>query len=328
MPTQAPPTPAKPSQTTAEKWTMADLQALYDLPFFDLMVQAQQVHRENFDPHQVQHSTLLSIKTGKCPEDCSYCPQSAHFNTGLETEPLMPMDEVMTAAKAAKAQGATRFCMGAAWRGPNQGQLEQVKDMVAGVKAMGLETCVTLGLLEDGQAEQLKEAGLDYYNHNLDTSEEFYKEIITTRTYDDRLTTLNKVRDAGINVCCGGILGLGESDTDRLEMVHTLANLAEPPESVPLNLLMPIEGTPLADNQKVDPFEFIRLVAVARISMPKSMVRLSAGRETMDDTWQAWCFFAGANSIFYGDTLLTADNPQPEMDKALMDRLNITSMPA
>jgi biotin synthase len=306
----------------------AQLQQWFDLPFFDLVNKAHQTHKKHFNPQQVQLSTLLSIKTGACPEDCSYCPQSAHYTTDAPKEQLMAINEVVDAAKQAKATGATRFCMGAAWRSPNKQNLETVKGMIQGVKALGMETCVTLGMLDDEQAQQLKAAGLDYYNHNLDTSEDYYGDIITTRTYGDRLNTLAAVRDAGINVCCGGIVGMGETTHDRLELLATLASLPTPPESVPLNMLIPIPGTPLAGTEPVDPFEFVRLVAVARLAMPTSAVRLSAGREDMDDTMQAWCFFAGANSIFYGDTLLTAENPIPVKDKQLFERLNIEPTPA
>lgn len=327
MTSLASPLPIAPESSvessTAARLTMETLRTWYELPFFELMTRAHAVHREHFDPQRIQLSTLLSIKTGKCPEDCSYCPQSAHYNTELKTEPLMPLDEVLTAAEKAKATGATRFCMGAAWRSPNEADLSQVTEMIRGVKALGLETCVTLGMLDGHQAETLKAAGLDYYNHNLDTSEAYYSEIIGTRTYADRLNTLANVRDAGINVCCGGIVGMGETLDDRLQMLLTLAQLPTPPESVPLNVLIPVEGTPLAKAAPVEPFEFIRLVAVARLAMPSSRVRLSAGREAMDDTAQAWCFFAGANSIFYGDMLLTTDNPLPERDQALLAKLNM-----
>lgn len=324
----AQPSPQTQATETVNPAIRAQLQQWFDLPFFDLVNKAHQTHKEHFNPQQVQLSTLLSIKTGACPEDCSYCPQSAHYTTDGPKEQLMAINEVVDAAKQAKATGATRFCMGAAWRSPNKQNLETVKGMIQGVKALGMETCVTLGMLDDEQAQQLKAAGLDYYNHNLDTSEDYYGDIITTRTYGDRLNTLAAVRDAGINVCCGGIVGMGETTHDRLELLATLASLPTPPESVPLNLLIPITGTPLAGAEPVDPFEFVRLVAVARLAMPTSAVRLSAGREDMDDTMQAWCFFAGANSIFYGDTLLTAENPVPVKDKQLFDRLNIEPTPA
>lgn len=322
------PSPQAQTTKTVNPAIRAQLQQWFDLPFFDLVNKAHQTHKEHFNPQQVQLSTLLSIKTGACPEDCSYCPQSAHYATDAPKEQLMAINEVVDAAKQAKATGATRFCMGAAWRSPSQKNLETVKGMIQGVKALGMETCVTLGMLDDQQAQELKAAGLDYYNHNLDTSEDYYGDIITTRTYGDRLNTLAAVRDAGINVCCGGIVGMGETTHDRLELLATLASLPTPPESVPLNMLIPIPGTPLAGAEPVDPFEFVRLVAVARLAMPTSAVRLSAGREDMDDTMQAWCFFAGANSIFYGDTLLTAENPIPVKDKQLFDRLNIEPTPA
>lgn len=312
--------------TTQRELSLATLKAWYDLPFFELLSRAHSVHTQYFNSQEVQLSTLLSIKTGKCPEDCKYCPQSAHYDTDVDKEALMAVDEVVSAAKKAKAAGATRFCMGAAWRSPTQGQLDQVATMVGEVKALGLETCVTLGMLDDHQASTLKDAGLDYYNHNLDTSEEYYGEIITTRTYEDRLNTLQSVRDAGINVCCGGIVGLGETVDDRLAMLLTLANLHTPPESVPINQLIPIPGTPLAENATVDEFDFVRIIAVARLAMPTSMIRLSAGRENMTDSLQAWCFFAGANSIFYGETLLTADNPIPKADNDLFQRLNLVGM--
>ena len=304
-------------------WNAAAVLALFELPFNDLLFRAQQAHREHFDANAVQLSTLLSIKTGGCPEDCKYCPQSAHYETGVDGDALMKLDEVIEAAQAAKANGATRFCMGAAWRSPKPRHLTQVARMVEGVKALGLETCVTLGMLAPGQAEELKDAGLDYYNHNLDTSPEFYGEIITTRVYEDRLETLDRVRDAGIKVCCGGIVGMGESRADRAGLIAQLASLSPPPESVPINELVRVAGTPLADQPQLDPFEFVRTIAVARITMPSSMVRLSAGREQMDDAIQALCFMAGANSIFYGDRLLTTTNPQAERDRALLGRLGI-----
>lgn len=311
------------SRTKQEKWTTKQVQALFELPFMDLLYQAQQVHREHHDPHKVQLSSLLSIKTGGCPEDCKYCPQSARYNTDVERERLLAIQEVVKSAQAAKDNGASRFCMGAAWRGPKEHQLEDVMEMIRQVKAMGLETCVTLGMLKDGQAEKLKEAGLDYYNHNLDTSPEFYGEIITTRTYQDRLDTLERVRNAGIKVCCGGIVGLGESRAQRAGLLSQLANLNPPPESVPINQLVKVAGTPLAETEDLDEFEFIRTIAVARIIMPKSNVRLSAGREQMSDGTQALCFLAGANSIFYGEELLTTANPRVEADKNLMARLDL-----
>ncbi|MFT5116461.1 MAG: biotin synthase [Parasphingorhabdus sp.] len=304
-------------------WSLESAQSLYDLPFPELMYQAQTVHRENFNPAEVQLSTLLNIKSGACPEDCNYCPQSARFKTGLKVEPLMALEDVLQAARKAQENGAQRFCMGAAWRSPKQKDLEKVKAMISGVKEMGLETCVTLGMLEPDQADQLKDAGLDYYNHNIDTSEDYYKEIITTRTFQDRLDTLQTVRQAGISVCAGGILGMGESDQDRLEMLVTLANLAPAPESVPINKLIAIGGTPLADSVEVDELDFVRVIAVARIMMPASRLRLSAGRDSMDDSTQALCFLAGANSIFYGEQLLTTDNADVEHDRRLFTRLGM-----
>jgi biotin synthase len=289
----------------------------------DLLFQAQQVHREHFDASEVQLSTLLSIKTGGCPEDCGYCPQSAHFDTGVEASKLMPLHEVVVAAQAAQAQGATRFCMGAAWRSPKARDMERVTEMVREVKALGLETCMTLGMLDAEQARSLDAAGLDYYNHNLDSAPEFYGSIISTRTYQDRLDTLAHVRQAGIKVCSGGIVGMGETRAQRAGLIATLANLDPCPESVPINHLVQIAGTPLDGTAPLDPFEFVRTVAVARITMPTTMVRLSAGREQMDDALQALCFAAGANSIFYGDRLLTAVNPQAERDRALFDRLGL-----
>nr|WP_317617868.1 biotin synthase BioB [Pandoraea pnomenusa] len=304
-------------------WTVDAIEALFALPFNDLIFRAQQVHREHFDANAVQLSTLLSIKTGGCPEDCSYCPQSARYDTGVLAEKLMPVDEVVAAAKRAKEAGATRFCMGAAWRSPKPHQVDAVGEIVREVKALGLETCVTLGMLRDGQAEQLRDAGLDYYNHNLDTSPEFYGQIITTRTYQDRLDTLARVRDAGLKVCCGGIVGLGETQRERAGLIAQLANMSPYPESVPINNLMKIEGTPLEHNESVDPFDFVRMIAVARITMPRAMVRLSAGREMMDDALQSLCFLAGANSMFYGEKLLVTQNPQAEHDRALLARLGM-----
>lgn len=304
-------------------WALEEIQALFALPFNDLMFQAHQVHRENFQVNQVQISTLLSIKTGACPEDCSYCSQSARYDTDLERERLLPLDEVMRNAQKAKEGGSTRFCMGAAWRNPTDKNLEHVIDMVKGVRSLGMETCVTLGMLTKMQADRLKDAGLDYYNHNLDTSPEFYGNVITTRSYQDRLDTLDYVRDAGINVCSGGILGLGETERDRARLLQQLANLKVHPESVPINDLVQIEGTPLAGSEKVASLDFIRTIAVARIMMPKTYVRLSAGRSEMSDETQAWCFFAGANSIFYGDKLLTTENPEENEDMALFERLGI-----
>ena len=305
------------------RWTVAAVEALYDLPFMDLLFRAQQVHRENFDPNEVQLSTLLSIKTGGCAEDCGYCPQSSHFDTGLEASKIMPLDEVLDAARAAKEQGATRFCMGAAWRSPKERDMERVAAMIEGVRGLGLETCMTLGMLDGDQARQLKDAGLDYYNHNLDTSPDHYGSIISTRTYQDRLDTLDNVRQAGINVCCGGIVGMGETRTQRAALIAQLANLDPYPESVPINNLVAVPGTPLADAEPIDPFEFVRTIAVARITMPTTMVRLSAGREQMDDALQALCFAAGANSIFYGDRLLTTTNPQAQRDRRLFERLGL-----
>ncbi len=309
-------------------WTRAEIEALFALPFSELLFRAQTLHRKYFDAREVQVSTLLSIKTGGCPEDCAYCPQSAHFETGVKAEKLMAVDAVLKEAQAAKDGGATRFCMGAAWRSPKDRDLDKVCAMVEGVKAMGMETCVTLGMLNAAQAERLKESGLDYYNHNLDTSPEFYGEIITTRTYQDRLDTLSHVREAGISVCCGGIVGMGEDLNDRAGMIETLANLPQHPESVPINMLVQVEGTPLSEGQTLSPLDFVRTIAVARIVMPASMVRLSAGREEMSDETQALCFLAGANSIFYGPQLLTTANPARDRDRHLMDRLGLVPMPA
>ncbi len=311
-----------PMQAEA-RWRVADVEALFAQPFMDLLFRAQQVHREHFDANEVQLSTLLSIKTGGCAEDCGYCPQSAHFDTGVEASKLMPLQEVVEAAQAAKAQGATRFCMGAAWRSPKDRDMEKVTDMVREVRALGLETCMTLGMLEAEQARALKDAGLDYYNHNLDSAPEFYGSIISTRTYQDRLDTLAHVRNAGIHVCCGGIVGMGESRAQRAGLIAQLANLEPYPESVPINNLVQVAGTPLAGTEPLDPFEFVRTIAVARITMPTTMVRLSAGREQMDEALQALCFAAGANSIFYGDKLLTTSNPQAERDRALFERLGL-----
>ncbi|MEO6280007.1 biotin synthase BioB [Roseateles sp.] len=307
----------------AKPWTVNEIAALFELPFNDLLFRAQTVHREHFDANAVQLSTLLSIKTGGCEEDCAYCPQSAHFDTGLKAEKLIPLQEVMEAARAAKLNGATRFCMGAAWRSPKPRHLEVIGEMIAEVKALGLETCLTAGMLEDGQAEQLKSAGLDYYNHNLDTAPEFYGQIITTRTYQDRLDTLERVRQQGLKVCSGGIVGMGETRRQRAGLIAQLANLDPYPESVPINNLVQVEGTPLAGVAPLDPLEFIRTIAVARITMPRAMVRLSAGREEMPESMQALCFLAGANSMFYGDKLLTTSNPQAEKDRALLERLGM-----
>ena len=306
-------------------WLLEEVETLFAMPFNDLVYQAQSIHRQYFDPNEIQVSSLLSIKTGSCSEDCAYCPQSARYDTDLNPEALMPVDEVMLAAKKAKAQGASRFCMGAAWRQPKDKDIERVVEMVQGVKALGMETCVTLGMLTDKQTRRLKEGGLDYYNHNLDTSEEYYSEIITTRTYQDRLGTLERVREAGINVCCGGIVGMGESDIDRAKLLLNLANLPKHPESVPINMLVQVEGTPLMGEQALDPIVFIRTIAVARILMPHSRVRLSAGRGEMSDEMQALCFLAGANSIFYGEKLLTTDNPMTSSDKDLFNRLGVHS---
>lgn len=309
--------------TDSRRWDVRRIEALLDLPFSDLIHRAQLVHRQYHDPNGVQLSTLISVKTGGCPEDCGYCPQAARYHTNVENQDMLSIEEVVAAAAAAKAQGATRFCMGAAWRGPRQRDMKSVVEMVRAVKALGLEACTTLGMLKPGQAEQLQEAGLDYYNHNLDTSPEFYGEIITTRDYEDRLDTLQKVRHAGINVCCGGIVGMGESRRARAGLIAQLANLDPYPESVPINHLVQVEGTPLHGAEALDPLEFVRTVAAARITMPKTMVRLSAGRREMSDAVQALCFLAGANSIFYGDKLLTTGNPEAERDKALLDKLGL-----
>ena len=307
----------------AQRWSVENVLALYELPLPELVFRAQQAHRANFDPLEVELATLLSVKTGGCPEDCAYCPQSARYATGVSDEDLLPLEDTLAAARAAKARGATRFCMGAAWRAPKQRDLEKVAAMVAGVKALGMQTCATLGMLKDGQAEQLRDAGLDYYNHNLDTSPEFYGRIITTRNYRDRLDTLERVRRAGIRVCCGGIVGMGESRRDRAALIAQLANLEPYPESVPINSLVQVRGTPLHGAEPLDEFEFVRTVAAARITMPRARVRLSAGREGMPDTMQALCFLAGANSIFYGEKLLTTPNPQAGRDRALLDRLGL-----
>jgi biotin synthase len=304
----------------------SEIEALLDLPFNDLVHRAQTVQRENFEPNRVQLSTLLSIKTGGCPEDCGYCPQAARHHTGVEDEALLELHQVISAAQRAKENGATRFCMGAAWRGPKQRDLDPVMDMVRAVKSLGLETCCTLGMLKEGQAEQLKQAGLDYYNHNLDTSSEFYGEVISTRVYQDRLATLERVRVAGISVCCGGIVGMGESRRERAGLIAQLANLDPQPESVPINYLVQVEGTPLYGTAELDWTEFVRTIAVARITMPKSFVRLSAGREQMSEAVQALCFLAGANSIFYGDKLLTTGNPDGAKDQALFRKLGITPL--
>ncbi len=307
-------------------WTRDEIEALFDLPFNDLLYHAHSTHRENFDPNAVQKSTLLSIKTGGCPEDCGYCNQSSHFETGLPAGRLMDVADVVEQAKRAKDGGAERYCMGAAWREPKDRDMEALCDMVRGVKEVGLGTCMTLGMLSDGQVSALKEAGLDYYNHNIDTSPDYYEEIITTRTYQDRLDTLDRVRKAGINVCCGGIVGMGEARADRAGMLHTLATLPAHPESVPINLLMRVEGTPLHQSKGVDSIEFVRTVAVARILMPRSVVRLSAGREHMSEEMQALCFFAGANSLFVGDKLLTTPNPNEDKDMQLFEKLGLKPM--
>ena len=308
------------------RWSVEQVEVLFNLPFNDLLYRAAGVHREHFDPNAVQMSTLLSIKTGGCPEDCGYCPQAARHHTSVENEAMLSVDEVVAAARAARDKGATRFCMGAAWRGPKQRELERVLGMVRAVRELGMETCATLGMLKEGQAEQLKEAGLDYYNHNLDTAPEFYGNIISTRTQDDRHDTLDKVRAAGLNVCCGGIVGMGESRRTRAALLVEIANLDPYPESVPINNLVQVEGTPLHGTDTLDPLEFVRTIACARITMPKAMVRLSAGRQAMSDGIQALCFFAGANSIFYGDKLLTTGNPAAERDRELMQRLGLHAM--
>ena len=310
----------------AERWRVADVESLFALPFMDLLFRAQQAHREHFDANALQLSTLLSIKTGGCPEDCGYCPQSAHFDTGVEASKLMPLGQVVSAAQAAKAQGATRFCMGAAWRSPKARDMARVTEMVREVRALGLETCMTLGMLDAEQARALDAAGLDYYNHNLDSAPDFYPGIISTRSYQDRLDTLANVREAGIKVCSGGIVGMGESRAQRAGLIAQLANLDPYPESVPINNLVQVEGTPLAGTGPLDPFEFVRTIAVARITMPRTMVRLSAGREQMDEALQALCFAAGANSVFYGERLLTTANPQAARDRALFERLGLHVM--
>lgn len=313
-------------QTLRHDWQVEEVTRLYDMPFADLMFEAQTVHRQYFDPNEVQVSTLLSIKTGGCAEDCGYCPQSAHHESAVKAEPLMPLEKVLENATKAKETGASRFCMGAAWRNLKDRDLERVAAMVTGVKDLGLETCVTLGMLEAHQAKRLKEAGLDYYNHNLDTSPEYYGDIISTRTYQDRLDTLSHVRDADINVCSGGIVGMGESTADRAGLLVALANLPDHPQSVPINLLVKVEGTPMEDNDNLDPLLFVRTIAIARIMMPKSYVRLSAGREHMTDELQAMCFLAGANSLFYGEKLLTTDNPDTVHDQRLFERLGINTL--
>lgn len=319
-------TPAAAGTIVRHDWTRAEAQAIYDTPFMDLLFRAHSVHRRVFDPNRVQISRLLSIKTGGCAEDCGYCSQSAHHASGLKASKLMEVERVLSEARKAKDGGATRYCMGAAWREPKERDMDQIVAMIAGVKALGMETCMTLGMLSDHQVAQLKGAGLDYYNHNVDTSERFYPEIIKTRTYADRLNTLERVREAGMKVCSGGIIGMGEEAQDRVDMLVTLANLSEHPESVPVNMLIAIPGTPLENQAKIDPIEFVRTIATARIVMPKSMVRLSAGRTEMSDEMQALCFFAGANSIFCGDTLLTAGNPGEDKDTILFAKLGLKPM--
>ena len=326
MPQSAEQNTRSPAAQKAQRWPVTAVEALLAAPFGDLIFRAQQVHRQHFAANEVQLSTLLSIKTGGCPEDCGYCPQAARYHTGVENQALMTVEEVVQAARAAQENGASRFCMGAAWRGPKQRDLERVTQMVRAVKALGLETCATLGMLKDRQAEQLKQAGLDYYNHNLDTDADFYGEIITTRSQAERLDTLEKVRAAGIHVCCGGIVGMGESRASRAALIAQLANLDPHPESVPINNLVQVEGTPLYGTPKLDPFEFVRTIAAARITMPKAMVRLSAGREDMSSELQALCFLAGANSIFYGDKLLTTGNPEAERDRELFGKLGLKPM--
>ncbi|MGN6788844.1 MAG: biotin synthase BioB [Rhodanobacteraceae bacterium] len=309
-------------------WKRAEIEALFDLSFMDLLARAHAVHAANHDPNAVQVSTLLSIKTGGCPEDCAYCPQAQRYHTGVEAQKLMDVDAVLERARAAKAAGASRFCMGAAWRGPKDRDIPKVAEMIRGVKALGMETCATLGLLSEGHAQQLKDAGLDYYNHNIDTSPDYYGEIIHTREFTDRLDTLQDIRAAGLKTCCGGIVGMGETRAQRAGLLQALANLPEHPQSVPINQLVPVPGTPLADAEKIDPFEFVRTIAVARIVMPKSIVRLSAGRQQMSDEMQALCFFAGAGSIFMGGKLLTTSNPDVEHDRALFRRLDLHAMQA
>jgi len=320
------PSVSLPGPSVRNDWTREEVRALFALPFTELVFEAARVHRLHFDPAEVQISTLLSIKTGGCPEDCAYCPQSAKYDTGVKAEKLMALDAVLAEARAAKAAGASRFCMGAAWRSPKDRDVENVCKMVEGVRALGLETCATLGMLSADQAQRLKRSGLDYYNHNLDTSPEFYGDIITTRTYQDRLDTLDHVRSAGINVCCGGIVGMGEGAEDRIGMIATLASLPVHPESVPINMLVQVEGTPLAGENKLDAFDFVRTIAAARICMPKSVVRLSAGREDMTEETQALCFLAGANSIFYGPKLLTTPNPERDRDMRLLEKLGMRPM--
>lgn len=313
----------KPAVAVDATWPLQQVLDLFALPFNDLLYQAQQVHRANFPQQDVELATLLSIKTGGCEEDCGYCPQAARYDTGVEAKKILPLDEVLAAAQAAKANGATRFCMGAAWRSPKERDMEKVEAMVRGVKALGLETCATLGMLEEGQAERLQQAGLDYYNHNIDTAPEFYGQVISTREYQDRLDTLGRVRNAGLKVCCGGIIGMGESRLQRAGLIAQLANMNPYPESVPINHLVQVEGTPLHGLEPLDKLEFVRTIAVARITMPKARVRLSAGRREMGEAVQALCFLAGANSIFYGDKLLTTDNPDAQDDRALLTKLGL-----
>jgi biotin synthase len=315
--------PVLSASKSTKKWALDEIQALFALPFTDLMWQAQQVHRDHWNPQGVQLSTLLSVKTGGCPEDCAYCPQSVRYDTGVENQAMLPLNEVLAAAQRAKEAGASRFCMGAAWRSPKDKDLESIAAMIEGVRALGMETCATLGMLKPAQAERLKQAGLDFYNHNLDSAPEFYGDIISTREYQDRLDTLTAVRAAGINVCCGGIVGMGENASQRAGLIAQLANLDPAPESVPINLLVQVKGTPLHGQDELDPLDFVRTIAVARITMPKSRVRLSAGRENMSDAVQALCFLAGANSIFYGEQLLTTPNPEADRDRSLMQRLGM-----
>jgi biotin synthase len=318
--------PRKPAAAPAEqRWSVADIEALFDLPFMELMHRAQTVHREHHDPNEVQLSTLLSIKTGGCPEDCSYCPQAARYDTGVEASKLMEPEAVLEAARRAQAAGATRFCMGAAWRSPKDRDIEKVAELVSAVKSLGLETCATLGMLDDGHAETLQQAGLDYYNHNIDTAPDKYGDIISTRQFQDRLDTLQRVRGAGVKVCCGGIVGMGETRTQRAALIAELANMTPYPESVPINNLVQVPGTPLDGSEKLDPFEFVRTIAVARITMPASRVRLSAGRQQMGEAVQALCFLAGANSIFYGEKLLTTGNPDVTADRELIAKLGMST---
>lgn len=317
---------ARQPHPSLPRWSVEQIAALFALPFNDLLFRAQQVHREYFDASKVQLSTLLSVKTGGCPEDCGYCPQSVRYDTGVASQEMLPLDDVVEAARTAKANGASRFCMGAAWRGPKQRDLEQVKQMISAVKALGMETCGTFGLLKPGQAQQLKDSGLDYYNHNLDTAPDKYADIIGTRHYEDRLDTLRQVREAGLNVCCGGIVGMGETREQRAGLVAELANLDPQPESVPINNLVQVPGTPLNGSEEIDWTEFVRTIAVARITMPKSFVRLSAGRQQMPEAMQALCFLAGANSIFYGEKLLTTGNPEADRDRALLAKLDMSPL--